>query len=384
MKIKCPLCDFENGEGSKFCKNCNEPLFKQGYSEDNPYIKKRGNKDQPFKLISDEEIKAETEEGKYNMNIKPVDVIFLERADGHKVGDEFPNYFEYQYGANPSSLLEKALTNNFLIKSDSIVNNMEKTKTSKLKEVLKKHNLKVSGKKQEQIERLIINVSEEELKTAFPDSYYILNDKGKSIVQENEHIIYYHKSQHLRNEISLDKYHDLLKDKTDDSVKYDIALELLKNKAMQNRDNGDWGLYRNSLFSKAKVYEDKQDNQSALELYLAICHIDLSGLSNGNAYMPSTIFLAPGIISLVRELTSKLELDKETLKEKYFYYVEELKLPKTRFSKEQSLEYLIRATEENIDKMNEELREKTKEDEIEILADVENNKPHTGIHKQRF
>ncbi len=367
MKIKCPLCDFENEEGSKFCKNCNEPLFKQGYSEDNPYIKKRGNKDQPFKLISDEEVKAEIEEGKYAMNIRPVDVIFLERADGHKVGDEFPNYFEYQYGANPSSLLEKALTNNFLIKSDSIVNNMEKTKTSKLKEVLKKHNLKVSGKKQEQIERLITNVSEEELKTAFPDSYYILNDKGKSIVQENEHIIYYHKSQHLKNEIFLDKYHDLLKDKTDDSAKYDIALELLKNKATQNRDNGDWGLYGNSLLSKAKVYEDKQDNQSALELYLTICHIDLSGLSNGNAYMPNTVFLAPGIISLVRKLTSKLKLDKETLKEKYFYCVEELKLPKTRFSKEQSLEYLIRATEENIDKVNEELREKTKEDEIEIL-----------------
>jgi len=25
MKTKCPLCDFENEEGSKFCKNCNEP-----------------------------------------------------------------------------------------------------------------------------------------------------------------------------------------------------------------------------------------------------------------------------------------------------------------------------------------------------------------------
>lgn len=41
MKIKCPLCDFENEEGSKFCKNCNEPLYKQDYSEDNPYIKKK-------------------------------------------------------------------------------------------------------------------------------------------------------------------------------------------------------------------------------------------------------------------------------------------------------------------------------------------------------
>lgn len=26
MKVKCPLCGFENEEGNKFCKNCNEPL----------------------------------------------------------------------------------------------------------------------------------------------------------------------------------------------------------------------------------------------------------------------------------------------------------------------------------------------------------------------
>ena len=55
MKIKCPACDFENEEGSKFCKNCNAPLFKQEYSEDNPYIKKIKKEDQPFGLISDEE-----------------------------------------------------------------------------------------------------------------------------------------------------------------------------------------------------------------------------------------------------------------------------------------------------------------------------------------
>ena len=64
MKIKCPLCDFENEEGSKFCKNCNEPLIKQGYSEDNPYIKRRGNKNQSFELISDKKVKVETEGGK--------------------------------------------------------------------------------------------------------------------------------------------------------------------------------------------------------------------------------------------------------------------------------------------------------------------------------
>jgi len=55
MKTRCPSCDFENEEGSEFCKNCNVPLFKQDYSKDNPYIEKKRNKDKPFELISDDE-----------------------------------------------------------------------------------------------------------------------------------------------------------------------------------------------------------------------------------------------------------------------------------------------------------------------------------------
>jgi uncharacterized membrane protein YvbJ len=60
MKMKCPQCGFENEESSKFCKNCNVPLSKQDYSEDNnSYIKKRENKNQPFKSILDK-VKTET------------------------------------------------------------------------------------------------------------------------------------------------------------------------------------------------------------------------------------------------------------------------------------------------------------------------------------
>jgi uncharacterized membrane protein YvbJ len=50
MNIKCPQCGFENEEGSKFCKNCNLPLSKQDYDEDNPYSKKN---------IKEEKMKAE-------------------------------------------------------------------------------------------------------------------------------------------------------------------------------------------------------------------------------------------------------------------------------------------------------------------------------------
>ena len=49
MKIKCPQCDFENEEDSKFCKNCNEPLSKTSFSDDNPYLKKVENKEETMK-----------------------------------------------------------------------------------------------------------------------------------------------------------------------------------------------------------------------------------------------------------------------------------------------------------------------------------------------
>lgn len=76
MKIKCPQCDFENEEGSRFCENCNLPLSKQDYDRNNPYTKKGGNKDQPFKPISDEEVKSETEGGKYKrLNLEYVKLL---------------------------------------------------------------------------------------------------------------------------------------------------------------------------------------------------------------------------------------------------------------------------------------------------------------------
>ncbi len=55
MKIKCPLCDFENEEGSIFCSNCNIPLLKPEASniKENPHIKiKKEKKDTKLDYIS--------------------------------------------------------------------------------------------------------------------------------------------------------------------------------------------------------------------------------------------------------------------------------------------------------------------------------------------
>lgn len=273
------------------------------------------------------------------MSFEFVYVIFLERADGHKIGDEFPKYFKYQYGADTDILAQKALENNHLSKSNNLYN-VEKSKVSEIKIILKKHCLKVSGRKKDLIERIAENLTEEDIKSDFPDSYYTLTDNGRNFVKENDHIIYYHKSQNL-TEIPIEIYHELLKDNNDTNLKYEIALELLDKNASKERENRNWGLYRNSLLSKAYVYEDINEYKLALDHYLKICIIDLSGLSNGNHYMPESIILAPGIINFIKRSLSKLELDAENIKKEYYSIVDKLNLPKTALTKEESFEYLI-------------------------------------------
>jgi hypothetical protein len=63
--MKCPQCDFENEEGSKFCKNCNVLLSKPDYSEDNPYTKKNIDEEEKIrkKIQREEEIRAEVRVG---------------------------------------------------------------------------------------------------------------------------------------------------------------------------------------------------------------------------------------------------------------------------------------------------------------------------------
>jgi len=276
------------------------------------------------------------------MDIHFVYIIFLENANGHKIGSEFPKYFQYEYGANTSLLLEKALNNNDLTKSEPS-DNIEIAKLSIIKRILKQHKLKVSGKKKELVERIKDNLNEKEIQENFPGSFYVLTDKGRNLVNENDHIIYYHKSKILKYEVSIERYDDLLKNTKDPNLKYEVALELLDENARKERKERNWGQYTNSLLAKAYVYEDKNEYKLALDLYLKICLLDSSGLKNGNFYMPKSVMLAPGIIKFIKKLISKLKLDTNDLKKRYYKSAEELNLPKTKLSKETSFKRLIKA-----------------------------------------
>lgn len=324
----CPECGTENDNNSNFCLEC-------------------GN-----------ELKNRISTKKPNLNFEPSYIVFLERADGHRRGDGFPGYFKYEYKIDTSLLLRKAIHNNHLRESN-LSYCLERATVKDLKESLKKHDLKVSGRKKELIERINSNLTEDVIKADFSNSYYILTSEGRNLVKENDHIVYYHKSRYFSSEFSLEEYHELLKDqnKNDNSLKYDLALKLLDRNAINTRKKGDWGLYRNSLLSKASVYEDQNEGLKALEYYLKVVNIDLSGLSNGNMYWPNICLLAPGLIPEITELAKNL--DNNNLEKKYYSCAKELKLPKTAFTKEESFNYLIQAMSGDLESANSIIKNKT-------------------------
>ena len=55
-----------------------------------------------------------------------------------------------------------------------------------LKEFLSQNNLKVSGKKSDLVHRLMENLSEDQIRTFAPDSYYYLTQKGKKTIEDLE------------------------------------------------------------------------------------------------------------------------------------------------------------------------------------------------------
>ena len=272
-------------------------------------------------------------------NLTAIEILFLNYIDGKIASDpNIAGYWTHEYKLNYQKVLEKLFKSGYLTFSDYKFN-MSKTKTDEIKKVLASHSLKLSGKKQDLIDRLIENVPEEELKKLFSSSYFMLTESGSALISKNAHIMYFHR--HL-NQFSIPVVEaDSYKKLHPNCTEFEIALSMLNKRASKYLSSKDWGLYRNDLYALSIVYGDMNDYQNQLEHILKVCFIDLSGLGNGNTYNKNLSFLAPGIISNLISVQQSLGINDDTLSNVFLSSVEELKLPKHCYSKPKAFEYLL-------------------------------------------
>lgn len=115
------------------------------------------------------------------------EIIFLKFMNNKSTDIEFSSRWEWQYDINPRVTLSKLLNLKYLTYS-KFKDNIKNSTISELKQFLKSQNYKISGNKEELINRVLSNFDEEILKRNFHKRKYILSDKGKQALKKNKEL----------------------------------------------------------------------------------------------------------------------------------------------------------------------------------------------------
>lgn len=134
-----------------------------------------------------------TEEGLF-----PGDIVMLWRIGFDNFTNEsvIPNYFEYRYGVDYVESIERLTERNYIQLLDA-ANTIDLISAPIIKNILKEHNLKVTGKKQELVDRLLSELSVEALEKSFETRRYRITETGKEILVKYDDVIQKHGPKQL-------------------------------------------------------------------------------------------------------------------------------------------------------------------------------------------
>jgi hypothetical protein len=127
--------------------------------------------------------------------------------------------------------------------------------------------LKVSGKKDELIERISKNLSDDEINNEFENSTFVLTSEAEKFLKENKYIIYYYDNS-LDEFISLEKYESLFKkSKVTDSI-YEVLYRYYTNLANESVNNKQWDHYKISIGHIINISVDNISDLKLLKLHI--------------------------------------------------------------------------------------------------------------------
>ena len=186
---------------------------------------------------------------------------------------------------------------------------MEKETIKKLKELLKKHNLKVSGNKSELIERLIKSTDRQILKSSFSKSYYKNTELGNEELRENEYISYIHRNKIM--DLNIWRLNQLMNEEPRKSYRDKIWIHLNMS-AFKYFGENRFEEYSACRFAMAKFAAEEKKYKQALYLMSEVIFLDLNGVKffNKKNY-PETELLLENFLPYE---TSLLKIPRRVLK----------------------------------------------------------------------
>jgi len=360
----CPECDTKFLKSDPFCFNCGcnvltHDTVKNGNLDikDGKLVGKE-NQQSVDELSSLEALYNQTVQSKYAPAFKVGYVLYLEHVRT-KPSKKFSDKIAKDYETTAYKLKKQAIDDGFIERGSPLLGASD-FKVNDLKEILKQYGLKVSGKKDELIERLGENLSEDELKKHFKSKNYQISDSGREFLKRNSYILYVLNDKDISKVFSPVDFSKVFEEKEyskkeiqDKIVTY---LKDMLDKMMVRDEWGDFKIYSNAI---AQVLEDKGELKEALNFRFKVFLFDLNNYSGFiNEPEPARTRLKQKDMVKITGLLHCLLLPVDELKELVDVAYNEV-LFKTVITSQDSLIYLLKVFGgENLDNISKEINEK--------------------------
>ena len=384
---ECPKCSAKILQYDTFCFNCGceirKAMFDKGFEKTERRSESTFDINKKSKSTTDELSQLEQQ---YNENKAAADELSeLEKLYSKKVSTRFspkfkfayvlyldeinknPNksikndYYKSNYDTSLTKIKKQAKEDEFIGEGSPLI--AAKSATVKdLKKLLKEHDLMVSGTKDELIERLGENLTEEELKDVFPKKVFSVSEKGLEFIEENKYVFYYDKTTPIRSYVEVEEYDSIFDDVDDlsDENIHKLLIDFLEKREDELVSKKNWAGYRYNFMALARVYKDSGNEFKVLDNDFKLF---IAGINNFNEYTnhsePAYGYIGKTYSKELVELLHSLSLSIDDLKAKFNDAYGDLKYPELKISKDESLVYLLKLfSGEDIQDLTEEIRSK--------------------------
>jgi hypothetical protein len=288
----------------------------------------------------------------------PHEILVLDYAHTfYTSGNSFQGFWWYRYGVRDVQAVLASLVQRGFLEIGDLRAALQKQTGASIKEVLKAHGLKQTGKKDELVQRALAEISEDELNRLFPKRTYSLTVSGKAALEEESYVSYIHR--HGIEDLDIWSLNQLIHTEPYMSFR-DKLWGYLNQRSMKHFSDRNFGLYRNCRFNMAQFLKEEEKIADSLAMLAEVVFYDLSGATNNFdsqfieiyadglfPYENSFATTAPGIIAAIVDCQKELELSDADLTAALVERMSKLSTPLQLFSVADCAKIVLLERDEN-------------------------------------